>query len=66
MNRKNPDSILSRPSAGLDLQTGVRPCVGDKADPPLVTRYEALGTLPRNTLGKACIRSIPWRVTSCW
>jgi ubiquinone biosynthesis protein Coq4 len=53
MNRKNLDSILSRSSAGLDLQTWVRPYVGDKADPALVARYEALGKLPQGTFGKA-------------
>ena len=53
MNRKNLDSILSRSSAGLDLQAWVRPYVGDKADPSLVARYEALGKLPPNTFGKA-------------
>ena len=53
MNRKNLDSILSRSSAGLDLQTWVRPYIGDKADPSLVARYEALGKLPPNTFGKA-------------
>src|SRR5262245_31472531 len=53
MNRKNLDSIIGRPSAGLDLQTWVRPYIGDKADPALVARYEALGKLPQNTFGKA-------------
>jgi ubiquinone biosynthesis protein Coq4 len=53
MNRKNLDSIISRSSEGLDLQTWVRPYVGDKADPALVARYEALGKLPQNTFGKA-------------
>jgi ubiquinone biosynthesis protein Coq4 len=52
MNRKNLDSILSRSSEGLDLHTWVRPYVGDKADPSLVARYEALGKLPPNTFGK--------------
>jgi ubiquinone biosynthesis protein Coq4 len=53
MNRKNLDSILSRSSQSIDLQTWVRPYVGDKADPTLVARYEALGKLPQHTFGKA-------------
>lgn len=53
MKRKNLDSILSRSSDGLDLQTWVRPYLGDKADPSLVARYEALGKLPQDTFGKA-------------
>ena len=31
----------------------IRPYGGDKADPALVARYEALGKLPQNTFGKA-------------
>ena len=31
----------------------ILPYEGDKADPALVARYEALGKLPQNTFGKA-------------
>lgn len=53
MWRKNFDSVLSRSSAVLDPNVWIRPYVGDKADPALVARYEALGTLPQNTFGRA-------------
>ncbi len=53
LNRKNFDSILSRSSEGLDPDTWILPYRGDKADPALVARYEALGQLPPNTFGKA-------------
>jgi len=53
MWRKNFDSILSRSSAGLDVNVWVRPYGGDNADPDLMARYEALGKLPQNTFGKA-------------
>jgi len=53
MWRKNLDSIISRPSKGLDLAEWVRPNGGANADPALVARYEALAGLPQNTFGKA-------------
>lgn len=53
MWRKNFDSILSRPTAGLDPAKWVRPYEGANADTALVARYEALGMLPPNTFGKA-------------
>lgn len=53
MWRKNFDSVLSRSSEGLDPNVWIRPYIGDKADPALVARYEALGKLPQNTFGKA-------------
>jgi hypothetical protein len=56
MTRKNFDSVLSRSSAGLDPAAWLMPYGGDKADPALVARYEALGALPDNTFGKALWR----------
>lgn len=56
MTRKNFDSVLSRSSAGLDPAAWITPYGGDKADPDLVARYEALGTLPDNSFGKALWR----------
>ena len=53
MTRKNFDSIISRSSEGLDPSAWIRPYAGDKADPALVARYEALGKLPQNSFGKA-------------
>jgi hypothetical protein len=53
MTRKNFDSVLSRPSEGLDPGAWFMPYVGDKADPALVARYEALEALPDTTFGKA-------------
>jgi hypothetical protein len=53
MWRKNFDSVLSRPSEGLDPNTWIRPYAGANADPVLVERYEALGRLPQNSFGKA-------------
>jgi hypothetical protein len=53
MFRKNFDSVLSRPSKGLDPGKWIRPYDGANADPALVARYEALGKLPQNTFGKA-------------
>ena len=53
MTRKNFDSVLSRPSKGLDPAAWIMPYGGDKADPALVARYEALGKLPDNSFGKA-------------
>lgn len=53
MWRKNFDSVLSHSSEGLDPGAWIRPYEGANADPALVARYEALGTLPQNTFGKA-------------
>lgn len=53
MWRKNFDSVLSRPSEGLDPGVWIRPYEGASADPVLAARYEALGKLPQNTFGKA-------------
>jgi hypothetical protein len=53
MTRKNFDSVISRSSEGLDPASWIMPYGGDKADPALVARYEALGTLPPNTFGRA-------------
>ena len=53
MWRKNFDSVLSRSSEGLDPGVWIRPYEGGNADPALTARYEALGTLPQNTFGKA-------------
>ena len=53
MTRKNFDSILSRPSDGVDAAKWIRPYDGANADPALVTRYEALGARSQNTFGKA-------------
>lgn len=53
MTRKNFDSVISRSSEGLDPAAWIMPYGGDKADPALVARYEALGRLPDNTFGKA-------------
>jgi hypothetical protein len=53
MTRKNFDSVISRSSEGLDPVAWIMPYGGDKADPALVARYEALGRLPDNTFGKA-------------
>ena len=44
MTRKNFDSVISRSSAGLDPAAWIMPYGGDKADPALVARYEALGS----------------------
>jgi len=56
MTRKNFDSVISRSSTGLDPVAWITPYAGDKADPVLVARYESLGALPDNTLGKALWR----------
>jgi hypothetical protein len=53
LNRKNFDSIISGSSEGIDPEVWIRPYVGDKADPALVARYDALGKLPQSTFGKA-------------
>ncbi len=56
MTRKNFDSVISHSSEGLDPVAWIVPYAGDKADPALVARYEALGQLPDNTFGKALWR----------
>jgi len=53
MTRKNFDSVIGRSSDGLDPAAWIMPYGGDKADPALVARYDALGKLPANTFGKA-------------
>ena len=53
MTRRNFDSVLGRSSAGLDPARWILPYTGDRADPALVARYEALGDLPANSFGKA-------------
>jgi ubiquinone biosynthesis protein Coq4 len=53
MTRKNFDSVLSHPSTGLDPAAWIMPYAGDKADPALVARYEALARLPDNSFGKS-------------
>jgi len=53
MTRKNFDSVISRSSEGLDPATWIMPYGGDRADPALVARYDALGKLPANTFGRA-------------
>jgi hypothetical protein len=53
MTRKNFDSVLSHPSTGLDPAAWIMPYAGDKADPTLVARYEALARLPQNSFGRA-------------
>jgi len=56
MTRKNFDSVISRSAEGLDPVAWIMPYAGDKADPALVARYEALVNLPGNTFGKALWR----------
>jgi hypothetical protein len=56
MTRKNFDSVISRSSADLDPVAWITPYAGDKADPALVARYEALGQLPDDSFGKALWR----------
>jgi len=51
--RKNFDSVISRPSDGLDPVAWIKPYAGSNADALLVARYEALGKLEDNTFGKA-------------
>lgn len=53
MTRKNFDSVLGRSSGNLDPAAWIMPYGGDRADPALVARYDALGELPANTFGKA-------------
>ena len=53
MTRKNFDSVISRSSDGIDPVAWITPYGGANAEPELVARYEALGTLADNTFGKA-------------
>jgi hypothetical protein len=53
MTRKNFDSVLSRPSDGLDPVAWITPYGGANADPALAARYDALGKLAQGTFGKA-------------
>jgi hypothetical protein len=53
MTRKNFDSVISRSSEGLDPAAWIMPYGGDRADPALSARYDALGKLPANTFGRA-------------
>jgi hypothetical protein len=53
MTRKNFDSVISRPSDGLDPVAWITPYAGANADLALMARYEALGKLADNTFGKA-------------
>jgi hypothetical protein len=53
MTRKNFDSIISRPSRGIDPAAWIKPYGGSNADPALAARYEALGQLADNSFGKA-------------
>jgi hypothetical protein len=53
MTRRNFDSVISRSSEGLDPAAWIMPYGGDRADPALVARYDALGKLPANTFGRA-------------
>lgn len=53
MSRRNFDSILGRSTEGIDPGAWIRPYGGDKAEPALVARYEALGALPQGSFGKA-------------
>jgi hypothetical protein len=54
MTRKNLESITCKPwSKDRDAAAWFTPYVGANADPALAARYEALGKLPANSLGKA-------------
>lgn len=53
MTRKNFDSVISGSSEGLNPVAWITPYAGDKADPALVARYDALGKLPPKSFGKA-------------
>lgn len=52
MTRKNFDSVISRSSEARDPAAWFMPYAGDKADPALVARYEALAKLPANSFGR--------------
>ncbi len=54
MTMRNAESVVSGPwGTRPDPVEWILPYKGDKADPALVARYEALGELPQNTFGKA-------------
>jgi hypothetical protein len=53
MTRQNMESITNKPWGNRDPMPWLLPYAGDKADPALAARYEALGKLPDNTFGKA-------------
>lgn len=54
MTMRNAESIVSGPWGERPAPAEwILPYKGDKADPALVARYEALGRLPQNTFGKA-------------
>jgi hypothetical protein len=54
MTMRNAESVVSEAwGSRPDPAEWILPYKGDKADPALVARYEALGKLPQNTFGKA-------------
>lgn len=54
MTLRNAESVVSEKwGTRPDPATWILPYAGDKADPALVARYEALGALPANTFGRA-------------
>jgi len=54
MTMRNAESVVSEAWGDRpDPAEWILPYKGDKADPALVARYEALGSLPQNTFGKA-------------
>ena len=54
MTMRNAESVVGGPWGNRpDPAEWILPYKGDKADPTLVARYEALGKLPQNTFGKA-------------
>lgn len=53
MTRANMDSILNRPWPGGDVNAWLLPYQGAKADPALVARFEALGSMEAGTFGRA-------------
>ena len=53
MTRRNFDSVLGRSSEGLDPAQWILPYRGERADPALAARYEALGGLPAGSFGRA-------------
>jgi hypothetical protein len=52
MTRQNMESITGKPWGDRDPMPWFLPYVGDKADPRLAERYEALGHLPDATFGR--------------
>ena len=54
MTMRNAESVVSEAWGSRPAPAEwILPYKGDKADPALVQRYEALGKLPQNTFGKA-------------